>query len=246
MFAVSFFSTEDRVRRMAAKRIDALLARYQTVPVLLLLSGGSALGILAHVRVRRRAHTLTLTVLDERYGADPAVNNFLQLSRTEFYHAARKNGARCMRTVPRKKESLSAMALRWERMLRRWKKRNPRGAIIATMGIGADGHTAGIMPHPENEKFFLRHLDNPRRWVAGYDATRKKNEHPLRMTTTLPFLRAIDHAIVFAVGAQKKYILQKIARQKGTLRQMPARIIHDMQDVCIFTDQKSIMKKRKE
>ncbi|HLB50818.1 MAG TPA: 6-phosphogluconolactonase [Patescibacteria group bacterium] len=245
MIAISFIPTEEGARREATRKLAALLKKFRNVPILLLLSGGSAISILERFALRQNARNITISVIDERYSTDPLVNNFLQISQTRFYRSAEKNGVRSMRTVPRKNESLSALALRWEKMLRAWKKRNPRGTIIATMGIGTDGHTAGIMPFAENEKIFLRRFNNSHRWVVGYDATRKKNEHPLRVTTIIPFLRMIDHAIMFAVGSQKKNVLRRVLQQESAPHYVPARIIHDMKDVYLFTDQKGIMKEEK-
>ncbi len=49
----------------------------------------------------------------------------------------------------------TALAQRMEKNLRAWKNQNPQGKIIATLGIGADGHTAGIFPFADNSSTFL-------------------------------------------------------------------------------------------
>ena len=245
MIAISFAPTEEGARREATLKLGAFLKKARNVPILLLLSGGSAISILERFALRQDARNITISVLDERYSTDSLINNFLQISQTRFCRSAEKNGVHSMWTVPRKNESLAALALRWEKMLRAWKKKNPRGTIIATMGIGTDGHTAGIMPSAENEKIFLWRFDNPHRWVVGYDATRKKNEHPLRVTTTVTFLRMIDHTIMFAVGSKKKNALRRALQQESALHRVPARIIHTMKSVYLFTDQKGIMKEEK-
>jgi len=51
---------------------------------------------------------------------------------------------------------LEKLAHRYESSLFEWAKKHPEGKIIATMGIGFDGHTAGIMPYPENPETFAR------------------------------------------------------------------------------------------
>ena len=108
--------------------------------------------------------------------------------------------------------------------------------MVITQGIGEDGHTAGIMPYPENSALFKSLFDDPEKWVVGYDAE-GRNEHPLRVTVTLSFLReVVDHSIVYAVGDGKKEALRQVLAETGTLWQTPARIIHEMRNVMLFTD----------
>ena len=60
----------------AGKLLSQWLLEHKDVPVLLLLSGGSALSFLDFVEISE-GMSLTLGVLDERFSADPLSNNFL-------------------------------------------------------------------------------------------------------------------------------------------------------------------------
>ena len=68
-----------------------------------------------------------------------------------------------------------------------------------------------------------------------YDAE-DKTPIPLRVTATLPFLREVDGAIVYAVGDQKAEALQKVVAHEGTLFSTPARVLKQMKSVTLFTD----------
>ena len=201
-------------------------------PILFLLSGGSAFDLLEEIDTENFGRHITIGVLDERFSTDPKVNNFAQLTATEFYRRAKEKGVQFIDTRIKEGETLEGLAEGFEKALRDWKEKNPDGIVVITQGIGTDGHTAGIMPHSENPEMF----DDSKKWVLGYDAE-EKLQHPLRVTVTFPFLRNIvDHSIVYTKGKGKKEIVEKIMAKQGSLVQIPALIIHEMKDVKIITD----------
>ncbi len=153
----------------------------------------------------RSLRDLVASVLDERG------DNLANLQKTKFFQNAKP------------------MDLT-EKNLRDW-----RGRIVITLGIGPDGHTAGIMPFPEDPQKFQKLFDDPDHWVVSYDAA-EKNAYPNRTTVTLPFLRRVDHAVVFVCGKEKQRALEKTLAQKGSLPQTPARIIREMGKIDLFTD----------
>ena len=60
----------------------------------------------------------------------------------------------------------------------------------------------------------------------------------MRVTTTFPYLLyVVDYSIVYAVGEEKKEALKRVLQDKGTLEETPARVIRDMKNVYLFTDQ---------
>ena len=207
------------------------LERHKRAPVLLLLSGGSSFSLLPHVSELVPGDALTIGVLDERCSADRKANNFSQLSETDFFKNALARNARSIDTVLRPGESCTALGERWERELRAWRATHKNGKIIATMGVGADGHTAGIMPN-------MREIDfNRSAWVVSYSVPLSVNPYPDRITTTFTFLRNIvDSAVVYVAGASKQSALQNILRNEGDIISTPARIVREMHDIRIFTD----------
>ena len=215
----------------AVEELRRLFETNKEKPVLFLSSGGSALKMLDYdLPVPKN---LTLSVLDERWSADPKVNNFLQFEETKFFKKALISGAKIIRTVPLQGENLTQTAERFEQELKSWRKAYQNGVIIVTMGIGEDGHTAGIFPMPEAPMKF-KELFLGERWVVGYDVG-SKNQYPLRVTVTYTFLRMIDAGVLLATGKTKKDLL---SRTEGNveLSLLPVAIIKNMKIVKIFVD----------
>ena len=204
----------------------------QGKPILFLSSGGSAFQLLPGLKQEHVGRHLTITVLDERYSKNPKVSNFSQLASLPFYHYASK----VIDTRVRGEESLDELAWRFEKELRSWKQQTG-GTIIATEGVGADGHTAGIFPVLEDPDLFQELFDNKERWVVGYRAPVQEAQHPLRVTTTLVFLRSVvDAVVVYAVGPEKSNALKRVLAETGSLHETPARIMREMKEVTLCTD----------
>ncbi len=218
----------------AGENLNKLLADNKNRPVLLMLSAGSSLNILEYVGITVLGPNLTVSVLDERFSDDPAVNNFSQLQKTDFYKDAFDSEASFFGTLPRKGETAGQLCERWEKNLKNWRAENPGGLVIASLGMGPDGHTAGIFPYPENENLF-NELFNGKNWVVSYDAG-NKNKYPERITTTLTFLKLIDIGLAYIIGAEKKDKLEAVISKTGKLHELPALIWHTIKDVRVFTD----------
>lgn len=218
----------------AAQQLNDLLKLYQDKPLLLLLSGGSSFAILDHIDVSLLAKDTPISMSDERYSADPKINNFSILKETAFYKKVKENGNTFIDTSIQHNETIDELAERFEKSLREWRTQNPNGIILATMGMGPDGHTCGIMPFPEDPEFFRQKFDGEK-WAVGYDAG-NKNEYSLRITITFPFIRMIDHAVMYVSGENKRPALEKATAEKGTPSETPARIWRKIKDKKIFTD----------
>jgi len=235
---ISRSKTRETAMRKAIDRLNECLRQARGKQVLFLLSGGSALELLAGVEMKYVGKRMTIAVLDERFSRDPAVNNFSQVVETDFYKKAERKGIDYIDTRIHRKISLYGLAQKLERGLRRWKKKYPKGKIIITQGIGEDGHTAGVMPYAENPKKFTQLFEKDSRWVVGYNATKEKSEYPKRITITLPFLRnQVDCAVVYATGSNKRRVLRSLLAKRGMLAKTPARVIHQIQNTFLFIDQ---------
>ena len=204
--------------------------------VLLLVSGGSAFDLFPLITASSIDQNVTIGVLDERYSTDPKENNFAQFQQTDFYHGAKEKGAKFIDTTVQDGEVHEQHASRFEQALREWKETNSEGIIVATVGIGPDGHTSGVLPFPENPSLFSELFENPEKLVAAYDAD-GKNPYRYRSTTTNTFLKEyLDHAFVYAVGENKKDALTRVVSDTGSLAETPARVLREMKDVQLFTD----------
>ncbi len=228
---------------------------------LLLFSGGSALSVLDYIDNNVLGDYLTVGVLDERYDPTNQNNNFTQLTKTIFFRRAKKAKINFIDTSVKRNQTQQQLAEYFEKSLREWKKRNKNGIILATVGMGEDGHIAGIMPFingrhceaegrsnpedkgvntrllrrcaPRNDTTFQK-LFCGRNWVAAYEAT-NKNPHPLRVTTTITFLKLINHGFTYICGQEKTTNLKKIA-SPGKISELPCRALKQLKNLIIYTD----------
>lgn len=216
----------------ASLHLNQILDAHSHVPTLFLSSGGSSLVLLEHIIIFPPNFMIGMT--DERFSEDPKVNNFAQLAETSFFQKAQEKEAYFIDTRVQPGEDLKVFSRRFEDALLKWRKEHPGGRIVITQGMGADGHIAGMMPYPK-EKDIFQELFEEEDWVRGYD-TGDKNNYPLRATITMSFLRMVDHSVLYVVGMEKKDALLRTLKARGTLFETPARIVHEMNEVHIFTD----------
>ena len=216
----------------ASLRLNGILDAHAHVPTLLLLSGGSSFKLLDNITVFPPNFTVGMT--DERFSQDLTINNFAQMVETSFFTKAQDKGSYFIDTRVQPGEYVEIFAKRFEDTLLSWRKEHPGGRIVITQGVGSDGHTVGIMPYAKEQSIF-EELFERKSLVVGYDA-QNKSEYPLRATITLSFLRMVDHSVLYMVGKEKKKALSLMLSMKGMLRETPARIIHEMKEVHIFTD----------
>ncbi len=187
-------------------------ARAENKTILFLTSGGSAFLILEYIKEAALGPDITIGVLDERFDPTNEANQFSRLKDTTFYNTALGKSCKFIDSSVNKWQTLEELAKEFENSLRLWKKGNPDSMIISTIGMGPDGHTSGIMPFPEDPPRF-NELFKGKDWVTSYDAE-GKNPYPLRVTTTLTFLKTIDHPIVYIIGNDKKTALCRAIQEK--------------------------------
>lgn len=225
--------SQEELLKLATEELRSLFESNKNTPILFLTSGGSSLDILENLKVTH-SH-FSLGVLDERYDTDSNINNFAILSQTQFFKENEKQFVNIFDTRVREQETLDEFSGRFDRLLKDWISNNPDGVVIATIGMGSDGHIAGIMPFPENEVIFEGLFNDPRRYVVGYDAG-DKNQYSQRVTTNLPFLKRVDFAVAYITGYKKKDAFSRVLADEGKLSETPARVLHEMKQVIVFTD----------
>lgn len=227
---------QENPAKKAGETLNWLLCKYEDRPVLLLVSGGSALNVLEYVSRDILEPSITISVVDERFTTERSDNNFTQLSETEFFDRAVEKNCAFISTEVHKTQTMAELTDQLERHLHSWKTTNPEGIVIVLLGIGEDGHIAGMMPYPENARTFSELFEDKGNWVVGYDA-KDKSPYPLRVTTTNAFLKeAVDHAVVYAVGDSKREAIKR-SREAGPTNEVPARILKEISSVTLVTDQ---------
>lgn len=219
-----------------AKDITDTLRRFQKEgnrDVLFLSSGGSALEALDSVDESVISPQLTIGILDERFDPSNKVSNYMQLRKTEFYKRAVARGCRLIDTSTKGEQTPEALADFFEKELRAWRTAHPNGVIFATMGLGPDGHTAGMMSFPEDRKQFQKLFESSR-FIVSYDAG-EKNQYPKRITATMSFLRKLTAVSVFIVGANKGPIFRKLI-EGDDYTEIPGRIMKSLPHGTVHVD----------
>lgn len=227
------------IEEVAEKLNEIIGSAHETKkPILFLLSGGSCLPLLEKVNTENFSPQITIAPLDERYSADPKENNMAQIMATDFYHRAAEKKVGIIDTRVKAGETQVELADRFNSTLNSWFNANPDGIVVATVGIGPDGHTSGMMPFPEDPNKFTELFDgeDKTKLVTGYDAT-GKNPYPLRITTTMNLMRKINKAIVYVVGENKREALTRLMDPKANLASTPAAILKEIPGyIYLFTD----------
>lgn len=109
---------------------------------------------------------------------------------------------------------------------------------VAIIGIGADGHTAGIAPDRIDFKNPLFDKDRKDLLVSQFNDA--EGEFKERITMTFLALSMIDKLIVLAFGDKKKRALE-LMNKGGSIEEVPARFLvrsDIVQKTLLITDQK--------
>ncbi len=217
MAGINYVKSDDTP--LIAKRIGDYLNRLGPKDkILLLLSGGSAISLEVEV-VKRLNHprNFTLSLVDERYVAQGAEDsNWRQLQAKgltdcEANLAPILNGLGLAETIHKFNNFLELSNKNFDN-------------VVAILGMGADGHTAGILAGSA--------AVTSEKYVVGYAA----NDF-IRITTTPSFLVTIDKAYVFARGASKKKQIENLSEEVDISVQ-PAQVFKKIREVEFFNEYK--------
>ena len=200
--------------------------------VMCLLSGGSALEVVEFIaKPTDKPECRTIFMMgDERGTGEEEINNSLQLLKTHPGHYVAKN---LISTVPHEDENLELFASRISETFSTElsKLQNPK--IIQVLGVGSDGHTAGIFPLPEDEfyKVYPRDLGIVPVRVEGLTIDSRASFTPDWI------LRNVDQVLGYAVGVSKSAILESLKNESKAINERPAEILKLHKDAVVYTDQ---------
>jgi 6-phosphogluconolactonase/glucosamine-6-phosphate isomerase/deaminase len=202
MQIISTGQAADKAAKYLSELITDKLATYK---VLLLLAGGSANDVYKLVPEYLSGTDLSgLTVImgDERWNAEPQHNDsdWKHFQQTAFYGLLKQKGALTVNILHGK--ALEAETAEYAEFLEQALAN--KYYVIAQLGVGADGHTAGIIPAPLQQ--FLEVFDTEALAVAHH----LDPKHRDRITISLAMLDRINDFVLYGVGEAKRSVIHKI------------------------------------
>lgn len=192
--------------------------------VLWLVSGGSNIAVEKQVMDLLRDHAagsldkLAIIPVDERYGAPGHEDSNVRQLRAAGFDAGGAtlvdvlvHGTPFEQTVSFYTDVMAAAL-------------SNAGLVVAQLGMGPDGHIAGIKPRSPA-------AEADESTVAGY-----KWDDYERLTLMPAALRQADKAFLLAYGTDKKPMLQKLYEQSADFKDLPAMLLYELPDVTVYSD----------
>ena len=165
---------------------------------------------------------LTILAMDERFGGSGHPDsNFQQLKQAGF-----KVGQATWIDVLAKNLDFDQTVQNYSNLLKDLNKKSD--FTIATFGIGADGHTAGILPGSA--------AVDAQQPVYGYVW-----QDYVRITITPNWLVGVDKAFVVARGQAKLDALSRLKAAASSTAELPSMLLNKIKDVVVYTDIKELL-----
>jgi 6-phosphogluconolactonase/glucosamine-6-phosphate isomerase/deaminase len=211
-----------------AERLEHELS--QDKQVVWLVSGGSNIPLSVHIMDHLRANVadklpnLTIALSDERYGKPGHPDsNWQQLQDAGFATGS----AQVIPTLVPNLTLEDTCATYEQSLGQALSKADNDGCVIAQLGMGGDGHIAGILPDSAA-------ASNEQGLVTGYDGGAY-----MRITiTAMAFSHnLIKTAYCFAYGDNKHDALERLMQQELSVSDQPAQLLKLIPQAYIYTDQ---------
>lgn len=207
--------------------------------VFLLLSAGSWVKIyssMVSILPTLDMSKLTFGLVDERYVPKGHVDsNEQQISETKLIRKFVDHGATFIPTIQDMQIDPSINAESIDSLYKQILSKKIH--FILTLGLGSDGHTAGILPSSDAQLFESRFGDE--KMLVYYETIAKETTNPYRkrFTVSPSCIQKADEVIVFAVGAEKKPMIDRLSYSLEPTHSFPAGILRTISDkVTIYTD----------
>jgi 6-phosphogluconolactonase/glucosamine-6-phosphate isomerase/deaminase len=192
--------------------------------VLWLVSGGSNVNVEVTVMRMLRDHCagrlagLAILPMDERYGEQGHDNSNTQALRQAGFEPGDATWVDVlMHNVPFDQtidfyNQVAATAIA------------NASVVIGQFGLGADGHTAGVLPGSPAATGDVA-------TVAGYEWS-----DYTRLTLTPHALTGVDVAYVLAYGQNKKAALERLQKNQEELTRLPAKLLYSIPEVHVYNE----------
>ncbi len=221
---MEFVKTKDSAKgiKVVSARLTKELKRNKRV--LWLVCGGSGIAAEAQVlkALQKNGNTenLAIMLMDERFGpVSHADSNWQQLldAGCDF------TGMYAMPVMTKPEKPLRQTVADYAKLTK--VAIDAADVIIGQFGVGADGHTAGMLPNsPAVQKTTAQ--------VVGYESSPF-----VRITLTRQALKKVDVAYVFAFGAAKRGALKDLQANKKSFERLPSKIFWDLPEAYVYNDQ---------
>ena len=213
-------TNRDEIIQAITRGMDRALE--SKLKVLWLLSGGSNIAIELEVLAALQhamPQNLRISMIDERFvPADHPDSNWGQLKK-------RGLSAKRATLVPPIVDFNLSLAEAADDFAKRLKESVEwADVVIGQFGIGADGHTAGILPHSVG-------VLEEQKLVVSYEGPDYK-----RITTTPALFAHIDLAIGVALGKNKTPVIERMPTDISPSDQ-PAQLLLKTKELIMYTDQ---------
>ncbi len=223
--------TTDTPAKLAGRHIRETIERHQGDAVCL-LSGGSALDIIEHITDLDKFECRTIFMMgDERGSRDAKINNSLQLVNRYPDSYVAKN---LILTVPEARENLENFASRISQIfsVEISTLKNPK--ILQVLGVGPDGHTAGIFPLPKETFTAIYDRDDLDIVPVHLEGLRIDSRASF---TPNWILSKPDELIVYVTGETKKMVLESLIHETKEIHERPAELVKRHRGTTVYTDQ---------
>jgi 6-phosphogluconolactonase/glucosamine-6-phosphate isomerase/deaminase len=227
------YSNKNVALKEASLCLSLIFKTYENDPILFLSSGGSCLGILNNDDIFCPIN-LTVGIVDERFTFELENQNFQRLKNSKF---VKKNIEKItfLDQQINMGDEFENYTKKFKESIEEWLATHSEGKVIITLGMGVDGHTAGIFPN-KNIQLFNELFNNPLNLVTGYFLDKKTSAFDKRISITNYFLKHfVDHTISYVAGAHKKNAFFRLKRDLE-IHKMPFQVIKKMKNVKLFTD----------
>lgn len=234
------FNSRERaeVTKRASDALIKALEMNAHKDILLVAAGGSVQELLSHCkdRIPTLYRSFTVTTLDERLHPQTNQQNmpFLKelFSKAHYIDPMRDNEY----SYP------EIQGQQWNAALKTWFFEHSEQYVCAIMGMGSDGHIAGIFKDTNALSFNTRFVDT-RALAVGYTVSpdSKPQATPKRLTVTGHFLTYfVHHALLYVVGSEKKEALHTFARcdhDQVPAHTFPGALLTHLRSLELYTDQ---------